>query len=67
MTALSRRDGNGLDLVCDGCGESLQRINCMWRDWPVVWGVVTHRGWSGSPRAIGPHRCPDCGRPADQL
>lgn len=60
MTALPTSDQLQLDLICDTCGHGLTGINSTMRDWTVVWTLVTGHGWSGSPRPIGPHRCPQC-------
>lgn len=68
MTALPTSDQLHLDLICDTCGHGLTGITSTIRDWGVVWALVTGHGWSGSPRPIGPHRCPQCtGKPDDDL
>jgi anti-anti-sigma factor len=61
MTALPELAGETLTLVCDGCGQIVAGISSGIRDWAVVWALVAGYGWSGSPLAIGPHRCPRCG------
>ncbi|NJC71208.1 STAS domain-containing protein [Planosporangium thailandense] len=60
MTALPTRDREGIDLVCDSCGHRLPAISSRLRHWDVVWTLVSRHGWTGSPLAIGPHRCPQC-------
>lgn len=60
MTALPTRDRECLNLVCDGCGLQLRGISSTLRDWDVVWALISKHGWTGSPLAIGPHRCPEC-------
>ncbi|WDZ83221.1 STAS domain-containing protein [Micromonospora cathayae] len=49
-----------LTLICDTCGESASGRACVLPDAEVVWTLVTELGWSGSPFASGPHRCPHC-------
>lgn len=60
MTALPAPTPDGLALICDGCGQSLNGISSSIRNWDVVWALLTKYGWSGSPMAIGPHQCPAC-------
>lgn len=60
MTALPTRDRENLTLICDECGRRLAGISSTLRNWDVVWALVSKHGWTGSPLAIGPHRCPDC-------
>ncbi|SCL23804.1 anti-anti-sigma factor [Micromonospora pallida] len=49
-----------MTLICDSCGESATGLACVLPDAEVVWTLVTDLGWSGSPFASGPHRCPHC-------
>jgi hypothetical protein len=49
-----------MTLICDTCGESTTGLACVLPDAEVVWTLVTDLGWSGSPFASGPHRCPHC-------
>ncbi|MEU4569802.1 STAS domain-containing protein [Micromonospora sp. NPDC023956] len=49
-----------MTLTCDTCGESTTGLACVLPDAEVVWTLVTDLGWSGSPFASGPHRCPHC-------
>ncbi len=64
VTAVPSRDVQRLDLICDGCGHSLSEINASMHNWDVVWALVSKQGWTGSPLAIGPHRCPQCNAPS---
>lgn len=73
MTAVPAGYGAGLQLICDGCGRSAGADGAGLHDADVVYVAVTAVGWSGSPFARGPHRCPRCSavaapaprRPAD--
>jgi anti-anti-sigma factor len=47
-------------LICDRCGVQDQTA-AVTRDSDVVWPLVADAGWTGSPFAIGPHSCPQCG------
>lgn len=49
-----------MTLTCDSCGESTTGLASALPDADVVWTLVTDLGWSGSPFASGPHRCPHC-------
>ncbi|GAA1798792.1 STAS domain-containing protein [Planosporangium flavigriseum] len=60
VTALPTRDRSAIDLICDSCGYLLPAISSRLRDWEVVWTLISRHGWTGSPMAIGPHRCPQC-------
>ncbi|WP_435205231.1 STAS domain-containing protein [Micromonospora sp. bgisy143] len=53
-------DDNLMTLICDVCGDSLTATACVLPDAEVVWTLVAEHGWSGSPFATGPHRCPHC-------
>jgi anti-anti-sigma factor len=53
-------DDNLMTLICDTCGDSLTAAACVLPDAEVVWTLVSEHGWSGSPFATGPHRCPHC-------
>ncbi|MDG4811096.1 STAS domain-containing protein [Micromonospora sp. WMMD1120] len=53
-------DEHLMTLICDACGESVQASACVLPDAEVVWTLVSEQGWSGSPFATGPHRCPHC-------
>lgn len=46
-------------LVCDTCSDTAD-VACALPDAQVVWPLVSEQGWSGSPFAAGPHRCPHC-------
>lgn len=47
-------------LICDGCGDTAVSAAIVLPDAEVVWTLVSDHGWSGSPFATGPHRCPRC-------
>ncbi|WP_433125447.1 STAS domain-containing protein [Micromonospora sp. CA-240977] len=53
-------DDQLMTLICDTCGASLTATACVLPDAEVVWTLVSEHGWSGSPFATGPHRCPHC-------
>ncbi len=53
-------DENTMTLICDGCGETAVSTAVVLPDAEVVWTLVSEHGWSGSPFATGPHRCPRC-------
>ncbi|MFF5180291.1 STAS domain-containing protein [Micromonospora sp. NPDC000316] len=53
-------DDDLMTLICDICGDSLRATACVLPDAEVVWTLVSEHGWSGSPFATGPHRCPHC-------
>ncbi|MBQ1023272.1 STAS domain-containing protein [Micromonospora sp. C95] len=53
-------DDNLMTLICDVCGETTTGTACVLPDAEVVWTLVSDHGWSGSPFATGPHRCPRC-------
>lgn len=53
-------DDNMMTLICDGCGETAASTAVVLPDAEVVWTLVSEHGWSGSPFATGPHRCPRC-------
>ncbi|MER7456809.1 STAS domain-containing protein [Micromonospora sp. NPDC126480] len=53
-------DDNMMTLICDGCGETAVSTAVVLPDAEVVWTLVSEHGWSGSPFATGPHRCPRC-------
>ncbi|MGC5053488.1 STAS domain-containing protein [Micromonospora sp. DT48] len=53
-------DDNLMTLICDVCGETTTGNACVLPDAEVVWTLVSDHGWSGSPFATGPHRCPRC-------
>ncbi|WLS43973.1 STAS domain-containing protein [Micromonospora profundi] len=60
-------DDDLMTLICDICGDSLRATACVLPDAEVVWTLVSEHGWSGSPFATGPHRCPHCSlRPTSQ-
>ncbi|HEX6499787.1 MAG TPA: STAS domain-containing protein [Micromonosporaceae bacterium] len=73
MTALPTKDREGINLICDQCGQQLPGISSTLRNWDVVWALVSKHGWVGSPLAIGPHQCPRCssavpvGPPAEHI
>lgn len=53
-------DDNLMTLICDSCGDTTSGTACVLPDAEVVWTLVSEHGWSGSPFATGPHRCPRC-------
>jgi anti-anti-sigma factor len=53
-------DDNLMTLICDSCGDVTTGTACVLPDAEVVWTLVAEQGWSGSPFATGPHRCPRC-------
>lgn len=53
-------DDEAMRLICDGCGETVAGPAPVLPDAEVVWMFVSDHGWSGSPFATGPHRCPRC-------
>ncbi|RGC65929.1 STAS domain protein [Micromonospora sp. MW-13] len=53
-------DDHLMTLICDDCGDSTTGHACVLPDAEVVWTLVSEHGWSGSPFAVGPHRCPPC-------
>ncbi|BCJ62811.1 STAS domain-containing protein [Micromonospora endophytica] len=53
-------DDNLMTLICDACGDTTTGTACVLPDAEVVWTLVSDHGWSGSPFATGPHRCPRC-------
>ncbi|WCN79462.1 STAS domain-containing protein [Micromonospora sp. LH3U1] len=53
-------DDHLMTLICDTCGDSVRATACVLPDAEVVWTLVSEQGWSGSPFATGPHRCPHC-------
>ncbi|WBB53283.1 STAS domain-containing protein [Verrucosispora sp. WMMD573] len=53
-------DDNLMTLICDVCGDTTTGTACVLPDAEVVWTLVSDHGWSGSPFATGPHRCPRC-------
>ncbi len=61
MTAVPATHGAGVELTCDDCG-SVRAIDDQGPyDAASVHLAITATGWSGSPYARGPHRCPVCG------
>jgi anti-sigma B factor antagonist len=60
VTAFAGALQESLTLMCDECGDSFVGISSGIRNWDAVWALVTEQGWTGSPLAIGPHRCPRC-------
>ncbi|MEH1101554.1 STAS domain-containing protein [Micromonospora sp. CPCC 205561] len=53
-------DEHLMTLICDSCGDTTTGAACVLPDAEVVWTLVAEHGWSGSPFATGPHRCPRC-------
>ncbi|MGS2616774.1 STAS domain-containing protein [Micromonospora sp. LZ34] len=53
-------DEHLMTLICDACGDTVRATACVLPDAEVVWTLVAEHGWSGSPFATGPHRCPRC-------
>ncbi|MGN9809367.1 STAS domain-containing protein [Micromonospora sp. BQ11] len=53
-------DDHLMTLICDTCGDTITAPACVLPDAEVVWTFVAEHGWSGSPFATGPHRCPSC-------
>ena len=60
MTAVSVPRNAEVQLICDGCGAVAAVDGCGLQDADVVYVAVGAVGWSGSPYARGPHRCPSC-------
>ncbi|OJF15238.1 STAS domain-containing protein [Couchioplanes caeruleus] len=59
MTAVPG-DGRGVvTVICDACGGVEETADVL-RDEDVVWPSLTLLGWTGSPFAMGMHRCPGC-------
>ncbi|MEV4662682.1 STAS domain-containing protein [Micromonospora echinofusca] len=56
-------DEHLMTLICDNCGDTTTGTACVLPDAEVVWTLVAEHGWSGSPFATGPHRCPRCSLP----
>ncbi|MBQ1074483.1 STAS domain-containing protein [Micromonospora sp. C31] len=56
-------DEHRMTLICDSCGDTTTGTACVLPDAEVVWTLVAEHGWSGSPFATGPHRCPRCSLP----
>ena len=61
MTAVPATHGVGVELTCDECGTVRSIDDQGPYDAASVFLAVTATGWSGSPYARGPHRCPVCG------
>ncbi|SCL44240.1 anti-anti-sigma factor [Micromonospora citrea] len=53
-------DHHRMTLICDTCGDIVTAAAGVLTDVDVVWALVAEHGWSGSPFAAGPHRCPHC-------
>ncbi|NJP33603.1 STAS domain-containing protein [Micromonospora thermarum] len=53
-------DEHVMTLICDGCGDTAASTAVVLPDAEVVWTLVSEHGWTGSPFATGPHRCPRC-------
>ncbi|WP_320064362.1 STAS domain-containing protein [Micromonospora sp. RTGN7] len=53
-------DDHLMTLICNDCGDTTTGTACVLPDAEVVWTLVSEHGWSGSPFAVGPHRCPPC-------
>lgn len=53
-------DDHLMTLICDTCGDTVTATACVLPDAEVVWTLVSEHGWTGSPFATGPHRCPRC-------
>ncbi|GAA2710530.1 STAS domain-containing protein [Micromonospora olivasterospora] len=53
-------DDQRMTLICDTCGDTDTGTACVLPDAEVVWTLLAEYGWSGSPFATGPHRCPRC-------
>ncbi|MFY1672115.1 STAS domain-containing protein [Plantactinospora sp. WMMB334] len=60
MTVVSGVESNTVKLICDHCGgvtvSADQRVQIS----EAVWRLTAEHGWTGSPFAAGPHRCPAC-------
>lgn len=61
MTVIPDAEGQLLSLVCDTCGQAVKDIDSPPDQWTVVWAVISRTGWTGTPLALGPHHCPQCG------
>lgn len=60
MTAIPGTHSSGIQLSCDGCGDVAMTDGGGLHDADLVYVAVTAIGWTGSPFARGPHRCPRC-------
>ncbi|WP_433385220.1 STAS domain-containing protein [Micromonospora sp. KLBMP9576] len=60
-------DEHLMTLICDSCGDTTTGTACVLPDAEVVWTLVAEHGWSGSPFATGPHRCPPCSMPVPRV
>lgn len=49
-----------VQLICDGCGDTVAGAAPVLADTEIVWTLLSEHGWTGSPFATGPHRCPRC-------
>lgn len=58
MTVVPSNAGAML-LICDQCSGK-EAAGETSHDNDLVWPVVSNLGWTGSPFATGPHRCPPC-------
>jgi anti-anti-sigma factor len=58
MTVVPHTVGTAM-LICDRCGAQ-DHTAATTHDHDVVWPLVAGAGWTGSPFATGPHRCPQC-------
>ncbi|BAL88225.1 hypothetical protein AMIS_30050 [Actinoplanes missouriensis 431] len=60
MTVVPERGGSQAHLLCDSCGAAVTLDGCGMHDTTVGYVAVSMIGWTGSPFARGPHRCPGC-------
>ncbi len=49
----------GTVVICDRCGTE-DSAGGATQDSDLVWPLISGLGWTGSPFATGPHRCPGC-------
>lgn len=59
MTAKSSAGVPTLTLRCDNCGHRVAGRGAA-VGWETMWPLAAEVGWTGSPTATGPHRCPRC-------
>ncbi|MEQ4304282.1 STAS domain-containing protein [Plantactinospora sp. B6F1] len=60
MTVVPDVDSNTVNLICDHCGAVTVSADQRIRVGEEVWRLTAEHGWTGSPFAAGPHRCPAC-------
>ncbi|WP_422774155.1 STAS domain-containing protein [Plantactinospora sp. WMMC1484] len=60
MTVVPGVENNTVKLICDHCGGVTISADQRVRISEAVWRLTAEHGWTGSPFAAGPHRCPAC-------